>query len=993
MNSLIWGMRKMRWCDGVLWALMLCAFVCGQVHGKDIPNSILKEIPPSQIVPQGDYREVQTWEAEGKGIAHSIGQAVADPEAYGNAAWEARVYSDRPYKHLIYGPYIELEPGDYVAFFRMKLLEEAGEEIVVDLDACVSFGKNILSFREITGSDFLLSGYVQIPLPFRYPGGKLECRVFWRGYASVRVDRISLFRLENGRIETPTLRVSQPVPSGYPSGLTYRSEPRPFPELFPRSDSPASKLVVFDLRTYPPDWQLLLLTLQGIVNRRRPEIYYLFNPTDSFWLDWMRRRGWINKTETISDPNELISRYRDRIKGMIITDPMLPASKNIATMIAGVEDGVVVSPRIAGRLSMPVIADLRGRWKSNVEAYGWAFDNLWDRLNHHVIACSWPDHLGLRDYLVQHRIFIFWISGPIDGAKRYASPDDEVRLMERLLARMPVNIPVMSYPWAGKDVGIGEGPGVTLFSEFGKYLVGSINCSNLSVHSGIRIPKFKQRIPPPVPPLQREKVYLSFIISDGDNLPVLTVSNFPQLWRDPVRGKLPLGWTISPSACMLIPDIVDYYYSTATDQDRFLGAVSGIGYAYPDSYGKRFREQDRRRVFDEFLDQTRIYMERMDLEEIWIMGVSREDLIGRYAERIPFLKAIFPDYGRRVMSYDEATYPTSRNVPVFHAVTGWSEGISRGEQIENLVSQIRAITPSERPAFMHLFVLNWFADLRILQEILNRLGPEYVAVRPDHLAALYRQEMERRRILIRVPPSICGIENHRLLFPISLRNVTGSQVEVQIEIGKGLDRPSLKPDRVILSPGRVFHSTVSGIPSGGEIHIEIKAPFGTIRRAIEYHQIAEGEIVKPFPSVGSLQFLRRFEAEKLAHRSGKEEPDPTAHGGRVWSARRGEAEGGHIVFGPYLPMDAGDYLALFRLKRTGKGQGVVAVIDTCVGGGKPITASREIHVEELPLGEFRSFPLLFHHPGGGVETRVFWPGNASLAVDDITLWKVTRRKR
>jgi hypothetical protein len=978
----------MRWYDGILQALLLCALVYGQGQGKEIPDSILKEVPSVQLVPQGDYRAVRTWEAEGKEIAHSIGQAVADPEAYGNKAWEVKTYSDRPYRHLIYGPYIELEPGDYVAFFRIKLLEEAGEEVVADLDACVSFGKNILNSREITGSDLALNDYVQIPLPFRYPGGKLECRVFWRGYASVRVDRISLFRLEGGRIEIPTLRVSQPVPSGSPRGLTYRSEPRPFPELFPRSDPPASTLIVFDLRTYPPDWQFLLLTLQGIVNRRKPEIYYLFNPTDPFWLDWMRRRKWISGTETISDPNELISRYRDRIKGMIITDPMLPASKNIATMIAGVEDGIVVSPRIADRLSMPVIADLRGRWKSNAEAYGWAFDNLWDRLNHHVIACSWYEHLGLRDYLVQHRIFIFWISGPIDGAKGYASPDDEVRLMEKLLAQMPVNIPVMSYPWAGKDVGIGEGPGVTLFSEFGKYLVGSINCSNLSVHSGVRIPKFEQHAPPPVPSLQRDKVYVSFIISDGDNLPVLTISNFPQLWKNPVRGKLPLGWTISPSAYMLIPDIADYYYSTATDQDRFLGAVSGIGYAYPDSYGKRFREPDRRRVFDEFLDQTRTYMERMDLEEIWIMGVSREDLIGRYAERIPFLKAIFPDYGRRVMSYDEATYLTSRNVPVFHAVTGWSEGISREGQIEDLVSQIRAITPPERPAFMHLFVLNWFADLRMLQEILNRLGPEYVVVRPDHLAALYRQEVERRRILIHVPPSICGIENRKLLFPISLRNVTDSQVEVRIEISGGLDRPSLKPDRVLLSPGRVFHSTVSGIPSGGEIHIEVKAPFGTIRRVVEYHRVAEREIAGSLPSEGSLQFLRRFEAEKLAHRSGKEESDPTAHRGKVWSARRGEAEGGYIVFGPYSPMDAGDYLALFRLKRMGRGQGVAALIDTCVGGGNPITASREIRVEELPLEEFRSFPLLFHHPGGGVETRVLWTGSVSLAVDSITLWRI-----
>ena len=971
---------------------MLCTLLCGLAYGKGLPDSILKEIPPSQAVPQGNYKKVRTWEAEGKGIAHMIGQAVADPEAYGEKAWEAKTFSDPPYRHLVYGPYIELEPGDYVAFFRIKLLEEAGEETVVNLDASVSFGREILNSRQISGSDLALNRYVQIPLPFRYPGGKLECRLFWRGYASVRVDRISLFRFVGGRMEMPAAKAPEPVPSGYPRGLAYRSEPRPFPDLFPRSDPPASTLILFDLRGYPPDWQLLLLTLQGIVNRKRPEIYYLFNPTDSFWLDWMVKRGWISGTKAISDPKELISKYRGRIRGMIVTDPMLPASKNVATMIAGVEEGIVVSPRIAAQLSMPVIADLRGRWRSNVEAYRWAFDNLWGRLNHHVIACSWPDHLGLRDYLVQHRIFTFWISGPIDGAKRYALPDEEVRLMEKLLALMPVNIPVMSYPWAGKGVGIGEGPGVTLFSEFGKYLVGSINCSNLSVHSGVRVMKFKQHSPPPVPPLQRDKVYVSFIISDGDNLPVLTTSNFPALWRDPIRGKLPLGWTISPSACMLIPDILDYYYTTATDQDRFLGAVSGIGYAYPDSYGKRFREPDRRRIFDEFLDQTRTYMERMDLEEIWVMGVSREDLIGRYAERIPFLRAIFPDYGRRVLNYGEATYPTSRNIPVFHAVTRWSEGISRKRQIDDLVSQIRAMTPPERPAFMHLFVLNWFADLPMLKEILDRLGPEYVAVRPDHLAALYRQEMRRRRILIRVPTSICVIENQTLTLPISLLNVSDSRMEVQVEIS-GLDRPSLEPARLSISPGEVSHLILSGVPLGGEIRVEVKASFGTVSRLIECHRIAESEITGFLPSEGSLQFLRCFEAEKLAHRSGEEEADPDAHGGKVWSARLGRSKAGHILFGPYLPIEAGDYLALFRLKRTGEGRGLVAVIDTCVGGGNPVTASRQVRAEELPLNEFRSLPLPFHHPGGEVETRVFWTGRASLAVDDITLWKVIRRER
>ena len=89
--------------------------------------------------------------------------------------------------------------------------------------------------------------------------------------------------------------------------------------------------------------------------------------------------------------------------------------------------------------------------------------------------------------------------------------------MEQLFARMPVNIPVMSYPWAAKDVGIGEGPGVTLFAEFGKYLVGSIDCSNLSVHSGIRVPQFRQKPMPRLPAEDRSKVYVSFVISDGDD--------------------------------------------------------------------------------------------------------------------------------------------------------------------------------------------------------------------------------------------------------------------------------------------------------------------------------------------------------------------------------------------------------------------------------------------------------------------------------------------
>ena len=56
------------------------------------------------------------------------------------------------------------------------------------------------------------------------------------------------------------------------------------------------------------------------------------------------------------------------------------------------------------------------------------------------------------------------------------------------------------------------------------------------------------------------------------------------------------------------------------------------------------------------------------------MNATRPEIIRRFAEQIPFLEAIFPDYGRSISSPDDATYPTARNVPVFHAVTAWAEG-------------------------------------------------------------------------------------------------------------------------------------------------------------------------------------------------------------------------------------------------------------------------------------------------------------------------------
>jgi len=972
---------------GLGFILVVVVFAAGACHAQPLeglPETIVRELKAPEDMPQGQYILVRSWQAEN--AAHKTGRLVDDADAEGGKAWEVAPDADRA-DTALFGPYIEVDPGYYVAFFRIKLLDELeDDEPVGRVDACVGYAQEFLAAMDLRPTELSRGKYVQVPLGFRYVRGKLECRLEWGGSAALRIDGVALFRLEGAQEPERRWRVPQPRPSGQPTDIPYTQQARPFADIFPRSAPPARTLMVCDLRKERPDVRLMVFALQGLVNRAQPRLYCLWNQTDELWLEQMKERGWIDATERVA-VTDLLARFRGVVKGAVITDPALPHTKNIATMLAGVRDALPVSPRLARTLDLPVLEDLRGRWKTSAEAYRWALEELWPSMNHHVLACLWPDHLALRDYLVQHKVFIFWLPGPIDGAQKYSDPEAEVRLVEELLARAPANIPVMGYSWAGQDVGIGEGPGVTLFAEFAKYLVGSIDVSNLSVHSGFNV-ELRQPPAPPPPALQQDKIYVSFIISDGDNLPVLATHNFPQLWSDPTRGKFPIGWTLSPSASMLIPSVVDYYYRTATPNDHFLGAVSGVGYTYLDHYAKRFRETDRPAVLREFFDQTAEYMRRCDLRDLWIMGATRPELFAAYAQGIPFLRSLFPDYGRAVVSYADATFSTARRVPVFRAVGVWRMDASREERINELVADVRRMSPSDRPGFMHIFVLNWFCDLPMLGEILQRLGPDYVCVRPDHLAQLYAEDMERQEISLRLPTVVACIEGWPLELGVrgAVQNVSGRAHDVKLRVLGGLDQAGVEPRQARLEPGEEVKVFVTGRPAGEVLTFEAEGDFGTRRAEAALRRIPVGQVLAGLPTEGRLVPAAYLEAEVMAHLSGTLHHDPDASGGQLWLARTGADRPAHVVFGPYQTLPAGRYLALFRLKRMGDGTGAVALLDACVGGGSPQTGRREVMAEELPEGQWRWAPLLFEHPGGPYETRVQWSGAADLAVDAIAVW-------
>src|SRR5947209_9500512 len=116
--------------------------------------------------------------------------------------------------------------------------------------------------------------------------------------------------------------------------------------------SVAPLLEVYDIGGTGRDVQLAATTLAGLINRAQVRVYLLSHPDDVFWLkealniepyEIMAARG-----DGVLDA--LLAKYREDVKGLIVYDPALLDSINVATTLAGLRDGIVVSPELAKKL-------------------------------------------------------------------------------------------------------------------------------------------------------------------------------------------------------------------------------------------------------------------------------------------------------------------------------------------------------------------------------------------------------------------------------------------------------------------------------------------------------------------------------------------------------------------------------------------------------------------------------------------------------------------
>ncbi len=528
------------------------------------------------------------------------------------------------------------------------------------------------------------------------------------------------------------------------------TEPRPFDTPWPHSTRPADTILVCDVSEVPPEREFALAVLQGLVNRSQPRLYLVhsrYARQDRQWLEELVLEGL--KTREVS-PEEAWRTFAGVAKGRLVYDRAIMKEigayhadrlnlTNIILMLCAVNDAVpeAVDGDAAPPEGLPVVLDTRGRWQTPQEMYSWAYETLWPRMNHHILASLYPGIFYLTDYLVEHRIFTFWFP-----SQRSLKEQD---LLEQILASTPPNTPIVGwwFDWmpnvqdpnhAAADC-VGEGEGVRLGSLFGKFLTVSHEATNLSLHSGMPLLGLKHKPVAGPAKLDRTKVYYSFLMSDGDNLGEALMMRTRDLhWAATRGGTVPMGWSFAPATAVLAPPVLNYYLRSATEADYLVGGL-GIAYTQPDAYATAFPKQ-RDAIFAGYARMTADSLAPLDTGALWLIGGSKAN-VSRYAAAGAPLRCIFPDYGSGMKRpYPAVTYTDQKEVSVFRAVTGWG---GDADYTQRLVREIRDATEGVRPAFVHAFLLNWGTSIPMLEEVRKRLGDGYVCVRPDELDRLYRE--------------------------------------------------------------------------------------------------------------------------------------------------------------------------------------------------------------------------------------------------------------
>lgn len=658
-------------------------------------------------------------------------------------------------------------------------------------------------------------------------------------------------------------------------------------------------------------------------------------------------------------------------------------------------------------LRLPVVHDLRGKFRNSVEAYAWALGRVMPRCNrrfaHAVDGYVDGFHAGYCqmagfDWPVMHKGFVFnlcavpTVMESYGGSKVGGSPE-QAEMYKRILAALDPPAMITGY-------GEPEGEWCTLISQHGHY---SFHFGpNWSFHTKVkpRRSAIRQRhsfTPNNVKP-QPDKFYVCFMTSEGDTMKG-PIPFFFGSWSEPERGSVPMNWGINPLMARYFPAMLEYFYETATPRDGFFAGCSGAGYCYPDVMPN----------VEQFARHTADACRLADISCIDAWGMTKRDVLQRYAavtrplgltiNAPPARLELLP--GGVPVAYHELAYWQHMFLGTPNFPEAFSSDEKRAEAVEWVVSRIEDIARRLYPPAVILVysdLHNYAHHCQLHAEIARALDPRrFKPTRLDEAFAAFRKWADGR-VLIgatgigdRIRWTVIADTATRV--PLHLANASSRKASAEVAVEAGSVSKSF---RVNLAPGeaRAFPDLAMQVPHDSApdaVTVEVKCG----RRADRYH----GELmVVPRPEgldVRSCELSGVWAATALRHRAGEQVADDDALFGYAWATPPPPGEATHVIFGPYADVRPGRYLACFRMKLpTEAAGGSLATLEVFAGGWDglaKVLASREVAASELlPAGKYHWLSLLADWPGPPslLETRVLWHGRVPFVADRVALFRL-----
>jgi GxGYxYP putative glycoside hydrolase C-terminal domain/GxGYxYP third domain/GxGYxYP_N second domain/GxGYxYP_N 1st domain len=453
----------------------------------------------------------------------------------------------------------------------------------------------------------------------------------------------------------------------------------------------------------------LVASLQGLVAKSSPEQIFIDDGGPSTtWKDYLVSRYGITLTDSDATLPSLITHFKRFVRGYILYDMSgNPQSLNVATSLSGPLRGLPVDRSQLNQIrSLGLTRQLLDVSDKNEK---WAYQKyraLFSTTT--AVELNVDVYNQLRDYATLTNSFTFY-----DGVTDWRG---------QVLDGLGQGATLLGYGPSESDM-------IRQASREGVTSIPTDLASNLSVLCSIHsLEGLTQKAEPP--PATKKKHYVSFVVSDGDNV-AWDLRGLQQYYGNADRGSFSVGYGVSPSLVDLAPSAIRWYYENASSgeaKDQFIAGPSGGGYVYP----SRMLSGD----LDRFVGRLNANMGRADLSIAEILddqnSFDRSDLWSKYL-RQPNIDALFyfgPDAGGRIGWVDNKPVVGQRD-------TLWAGVTDESTLIREINS--RPASPTTADGYTLVLVHCWTKSLSDIKTVVDGLGPDVEVVTPQEFVSLIAQ--------------------------------------------------------------------------------------------------------------------------------------------------------------------------------------------------------------------------------------------------------------